>query len=72
MFICLVLMMVLNLFWIMGVFLISLIVYWVPEEVELLHSLEEIDSAIFHLEIRDKFVLVSTTLAALQAYLTIC
>jgi hypothetical protein len=50
--------MILGLFSLIGVLLISLIVYLADEEIQMLFEIPEVDSRIFRLELRESTVLI--------------
>jgi hypothetical protein len=57
-FLFVILTMILGLFSLIGVLLISLIVYLADEEIQMLFEIPEVDSRIFRLELRESTVLI--------------
>ena len=55
---CMILMLVLDLFWVLCTVMISLIVFFADDEVEMLHEMENFDSKVFRLHLGEPIVLM--------------
>ena len=57
-FICLIFTMIIDMFWVLIIFLLTLIIWYADEEVEMLHAMEDVDTKVFNLQLGDPVVLL--------------